>query len=86
MLFTVACNEVLEEIRDFAITNYVEEAETLLAALPDDTTLIRELKPVIHQFQKLAKEKYDLDFHRDNCVAHSPLRTVEQLREDLKQA
>ena len=86
MLFAVAYNEVLEEIRDFAKTNYAAETETLLAALPDHTTLLRELKPVIHQFQKLAKEKYDLDFHRDNCVAYSPLRTAEQLREDLKQA
>ena len=65
MLFAVAYNEVLEEVREFAETQDAEGMKTLIAAFADDTTLVGELKTVVHLFlliQKIAKQKYNLDF------------------------
>ena len=87
MLFAVAYNEVLEEARAFAKSKDVKGLETLIAALADDTTLVGELRTVVHLFlliQKLAKQKYNLDFHRKKCAAYSPSRTAEALHKELE--
>ena len=89
MLFAVAYNEVLEEVREFAETQDAEGVKTLIAAFADDTTLVGELKTVVHLFlliQKIAKQKYNLDFHRTKCMAYSPARTAERLRKEIQEA
>ena len=89
MLFAVAYNEVLEEVKAFARTLDSEEAEALLAALADDTTLVGEIDTVVHLYlliQKLAKEKYDLLFHDTKCQGYSPSLAAEELRAALEEA
>ena len=80
---------MLQEARNLATEMDVEGMETLIAVLADDTTIIGELRTVVHLFlliQKLAKERYNLDFHRSKCIAYSPSRTAEVLRSELASA
>ena len=89
MLFAVAYNEVLAEVKDFIRNIDSEEAEALLAALADDATLVGEPEIVVHLFlliQKLAKEKYNLGFHRHKCQGYSPSMTARELRAVLEKA
>ena len=80
---------VLQEVKDFVKNIDSEEAETLLAALADDTTLVGEPEVVVHLYlliQKLAKEKYNLSFHSQKCQGYSPSMTASELRTVLEKA